>query len=84
VILKAILTKLREVLKVVVFASLICDRLRLFLSIINCVKALTINVFFLVGSTIHVVDRLKFHLGILSVFVAGFGATLTFMITSIH
>ena len=84
VILKTILTKFWEVLKIVVFTSLICNRLWLFLSIFNCVKALTIYVFFLFGSAIHVVNCLEFHLGILSVFVSVFGTSLTFMVTSIH
>ena len=82
VILETVLRKLWEVLEVIWLVS-VCNRLRLFL-VFNCIKALSINIFFLFYTTIHMVYRWKFHLGVLSVFISCFRTSLSFVKTPIN
>jgi len=83
VILETVLGKLWEVLEVICFASVCNCRLRLFL-VFNCIKALSINIFFLFHTTIHMIYRWKLHLGVLSVFISCFRTSLSFVITPIN
>ena len=83
VILETVLAKLWEVLEVIWFIS-ICDCLRWLFLVFNSVKALSINVFFLFRTGVHMIYRWEFHLGVLSVFVSGFGASLSFVITPVN
>jgi hypothetical protein len=82
VILEAVLAEFWEVLEVVWLISVgYC--LRLFL-VFECVEALSIEVFFLLDISVHMIDGGKFHLGVLSVFISCFGTSLVFAITSIN